>query len=72
MASPNTSTEPQHFFNAPTASQIGAAFYQAAISLAQGSSHLVQLYPPPVGPPSRSPESTSGATRPARPRSPSG
>jgi hypothetical protein len=48
MASPNTTTEPQHFFNAPDSATIGAAFYQAAVSLAQGSAHLVQLYPTPI------------------------
>ncbi len=47
MASPNTTTSPQHFWNAPDAATLKAAFYQAAISIAGTGPKLIQLYPTP-------------------------
>ncbi len=48
MASPNTSTSPQHFWDAPDAATLKAAFYQIAISVAGTGAKLIQLYPTPV------------------------
>jgi len=48
MASPNTATSKQHFFNAPDSASLAAAFYDASVSLATGKAKLIQLYPTPV------------------------
>ncbi len=48
MASPNTSTSPQHFWDAPDAATLKAAFYQIAISISGTGAKLIQLYPTPV------------------------
>ncbi len=47
MASPNTTTSPQHFWNAPDAATLKAAFYQVAISIAGTGPKLIQLSPMP-------------------------
>jgi hypothetical protein len=41
-------TDANHYFDDASPATIGSAFTQAAENLAKGSSHLVQLYPPPV------------------------
>jgi hypothetical protein len=41
-------TEAPYYFNSPTGSDLAAYFQQIAINLANGGSHLLQLYPVPV------------------------
>jgi hypothetical protein len=41
-------TDANHYFENASPATIGSAFVAAAQNLAKGSSHLVQLYPPPV------------------------